>query len=163
MNSYILQSLISKLSNLICVQETDHPPANSRKVFDNGLLLVLDSFDYRNTIQEVVPIRDYSKKDLLMPYVEDIDTLTELKMDDFRVLIHDAEDIPLFLGPSQTPYILSKPPFRESLRSYNIPIEVRKHILDIALQEKYSYYERKCRFRNELGDIQLSESYTKVT
>ena len=158
-----------KMHNLIFFQETDHPPGNSRITFDKGINLLLDSYDYKGYKREVLPIRDYSRKDMLMPSVEDVYTVTDKSMNDFRLILHNKDEMPMFLGQTQESYILEtrvgyidgKLQTR-SLENYDIPIEIKTYHMDDALQDKYSFYERGCRFNNELGSMKMFDTYSKV-
>ena len=134
-------------------------------MYDSGITILLDSFNYMTSKPEVVPIRDYSNRDVLMPQYEDDETPTDHTMDDFRVLIHSKDQAPLFLGPSNTPIELKSSGSRltsSSLKSYDIPLEVSNYHAANNLQNKYSFHDRKCRFSDEVQGLKTFDIYSKV-
>ena len=132
-------------------------------MYEAGLSLVLDSYNYKTYQPEVLPTRDYLRRDMLLPNYEDVNTMIDKTLNDFKLIIHNSKDIPMFLGPLQAPTLLADKIFvNHLLRTYNVPIDVSIFHHDESLQSLYSYQQRKCRFQDENYGMNMFDIYSKV-
>ena len=88
------------------------------------------------------------------------DTLTEDSYNDFYILLHSNDDVPLFQGPVDTKIALKEQKSGESFKEYRVPFTVTVSETEKIL-EKYSIRKRMCRFKHELGEMKIFQKYTK--
>lgn len=79
----------------------------------------------------------------------------------FFIVLHSKDDIPLFQGPTDSKISLKSKIARSNyLKDYRIPFSVKVLGTENIL-EKYSVSKRRCRFKHEIGEMKLFEQYTK--
>ena len=88
------------------------------------------------------------------------DTLTEDSYNEFYILLHANDDVPLFQGPVDTKIALKEKNNGDYVKEYRVPFTVTVSETDNIL-EKYSFRKRMCRFKHELGEMKIFQKYTK--
>ena len=138
-----------------------YPPNRMSALFENGMALILDSFAYHSVSEELRTFRDNS---ILVDQINlnSPQTLTDDNPNDFHIVLHSDDDVPLFQGPVDNKISLKNGgDFKtDYLREYRVPFTVKITETEQIL-EKYSITKRKCRFRHELGEMKLFEKYSK--
>ena len=138
-----------------------YPPNGMTKLFDNGIALILDSFADFSVTEELRTFRDNSiivdRMTLNFP-----ETLTDDNFNNFHIVLHSSNDVPLFQGPVDNKIsLINGEDFNTNyLREYRVPFTVKITETEQFL-EKYSITKRKCRFKHELGEMKLFQKYTK--
>ena len=89
------------------------------------------------------------------------ETLTDDNFNDFYIVLHTDDAVPLFQGPTDRKISLKNIDFvTNMLREYKVPFVVKVTATDSIL-EKYSVTKRRCRFKHELGEMKLFTKYSK--
>ena len=138
-----------------------YPPNGMTKLFDNGIALILDSFADFSVTEELRTFRDNSiivdRMTLNFP-----ETLTDDNFNNFHIVLHSSNDVPLFQGPVDNKIsLINGEDFNTNyFREYRVPFTVKITETEQFL-EKYSITKRKCRFKHELGEMKLFQKYTK--
>lgn len=95
--------------------------------------------------------------------LEHPDTLVDLNLNEFKVIIHNKNEVPLFVGPTKKSLYLSLPKNEMINKSmvYMTAFKVEYRIMEQRLADLYSVNERKCRFDHEIDNFQLFDVYSE--
>ena len=101
---------------------SDYPPHGNSEIYSRGLLFILDSFAHTNG-KDVSSLRDSLRNQMY-----DLGKLEQTKtpLDVFnepKLFIHNKNEIPLFLGPSQK-FITIDGHYGNSVGEVKIPLKV---------------------------------------
>ena len=129
------------------------------------MTIILDSFAYYgDSILDVKDLRYLRDGDITeTESFEHKDTLMEYSLNEFKLIIHAKDDIPMFLGPQSKRIYLSKeiPETQGFAKQYNFLFKVKQRYLEKGLKNIYEPDKRRCYFKDETKQATITKVYTQ--
>ena len=128
------------------------PQRASRRTFEDGIILVLDSWAFNSLVTKT---HDSTRS----PWFE-YQLLQSEKMNNFKVLLHDHNEIPMLLDQENKVIKLDKEKELASVPSFFTKVKVQVQDADENIRT-VEVKKRKCRFEDETDGLKLFSTYSK--
>ena len=130
-----------------------YPQTASRRTFKDGIILILDSWAFNGLVTKT----HNSNSDPMDEY----QLLQSEKLNNFKVLLHDHNDILMMLSQENKIIRLDKDNESVSVPSFYTKVKVEVQDADENIRT-VEVKKRKCRFQDETDGLKLFLTYTKA-
>ena len=153
-NKLLVRQQFSRLGkNMSNIKGLLFPQRASRKVFDDGLLLILDSWAFNGLVT-----KNHVNVKILRAQKDHV--LQSAEMNNFKAVLHNSNEIPALLSPDTFSVKLKKSKEALSVQSFFTKVKVEAYDAQDGIRG-VDFHKRQCRFEDEVEGLEMFSTYSE--